>query len=133
MAGLYKLTTSRPLDCQTEVTALLHNHLWIGSWNDLHNEQLGMKWYIRNKVHCLIYHFLFSIPQSYGRQAYQKDMYKERVTRSLLARAATALNLALWMRAKGTKQIPPLDFQSEFIEAISSINIQLPHNTALTR
>ena len=95
VVGLYKLSTSRPLDCLTEVAALLHNHSWIGSWNDTHDEQQGVKWYTRNEVLWLIYHFLYSTPQSYGRQAYLADMYKERVTPSLLALAATALNLAL--------------------------------------
>ena len=46
-------------------------------------------------------------------------MYKERVTPSLLALAATALNLALREWAKGTKHIPALDFRREFFEGIS--------------
>ena len=133
VVGLYKLTISRPLDCQTEVAALLHNHSWIGSWNYPNDEQQGVKWYTRNDVLWLIYHFLYSTPQSYGRQAYLADMYKERVTGSLLALAATALNLALREWAKGTKQIPVLDFEREFFEGISSINILLPHDAALTR
>ena len=131
--GLYKHTTSRPHDCQTEVAALLHNHSRIGSGNDPHDEQQGVKWYTRNEDLWLIYHFLYSTLQSYGRQAYLADMYKERVTPSLLALAATALNLALREWAKGTKQIPALDFWREFFEGISSINILLPHDAALTR
>ena len=119
VVGLYKLTTSHPLDCQTEVAALLHNHSWIGTWNDPHDEQQGVKWYTRNEVLWLIYHFLYSTPQSYGRQAYLADMYKERVTPSLLALAATALNLALREWVKGTKQTPALDFRREFFEGIS--------------
>ena len=79
-----------------------------------------MKWYTRNEVLWLIYHFLYSTPQSYGRQAYLADMYEERVTPSLLALATTALNLALREWAKGTKQIPALDFRCEFFEGISN-------------
>ena len=119
MVGLYKLTTSRPLDCQTEVAALLHNHSWIGTWNDPYDEQQGVKWYTRNKVLWLIYHFLYSTPQNYGRQVYLADKYKERVTPSLLVLTATSLNLALWEWAKGTKQTPALDFRREFFERIS--------------
>ena len=78
-----------------------------------------MKWYTRNEVLWLIYHFVYSTPQSYGRQAYLVDMYKESMTPSLLALAATALNLALRKWAKGTKQTPVLDFRREFFEGIS--------------
>ena len=118
-AGLYKLTISCPLDCQTEVAALLYNHSWIGSWNDPYDKQEGVKWYTRNEVLWLMYHFLFLTLQSYRRQAYLVDMYKERATPSLLALAATALHLALREWAKGIKQIPTLDFQREFFAGIS--------------
>ena len=60
------------------------------------------------------------------------DMYQERVTPSLLALAATALNLALQEWAKGTKQTPALDFRREFFEGISHSNI-LPPDAVLTR
>ena len=129
MVGRYKLTTSLPLDCQTEVAAILYNHSWIGSWNDPHDEQQGVKWYTRNEVLWLIYYFLYSTPQSYGRQAYLADMYKERVMPSSLARAATALNLALREWAKGIKQIPALDFWREFLK-VSHTNALLPHDDA---
>ena len=94
VVGLYKLTTSHPLNYQTELAALLYNNLWIGSWNDSdpHDAQQGLKWYTRNEVLWLIYHFLYSTLQSYGRQAYLANMYKERVMPSLFALAATSVD-----------------------------------------
>ena len=122
-------TTSHPLNCLTECAALLHNHSWIGTWNDRHDEQQGVKWYTRNEVLWLIYHFLYSTPQVYRRQAYLADMYKERVTLSLLALATMALNIALWEWTKGTKKTPALDVRHEFFDGISHQYSTTRHST----
>src|SRR5258706_8694639 len=104
VVGLYKLTTSKPLDCQMQVAALLHNYSWMGTWNDPLDEDKGVKWYTRSEIPWFIYYFLYATPQSLGRQAFLGDIYKERVIPSLLAIAATALNLALREWVTGNKQ-----------------------------
>src|SRR6266550_5899422 len=113
VVGLYNLPISTSLECQIQVTSLLHNYSWVGIWNDQNNEQKGVKWYTRPEIPRFIYHFFYATPQSLGRQSYLADMYVKRVTPPMLALVATALNLALREWAKGTKQSPALEFKRE--------------------
>ena len=95
VVGLYNLPTSTALECQIQVSALLHNYLWVGIWNDPNDEQKGIKWYSRPEIPRFIYHFSYASPQSSGRQSFLANLYANRVMPPMLALVATALNLAL--------------------------------------
>ena len=113
VVGLYNLPTSTALECQIQVSALLHNYSWVGIWNDPNDEQKGVKWYTRPEIPRFIYHFFYASPQSPGRQSFLANLYANRVTPPMLALVATALNLALKEWAKGSKQFPALEFKRE--------------------
>ena len=113
VVGQYNLPTSTALECQIQVSALLHNYSRVGIWNDLTDEQKGVKWYTRPEIPRFIYHFFYASPQSPGRQLFLTNLYANRVTPPMLALVATALNLALKEWAKGSKQFPALEFKRE--------------------